>query len=125
MSDDNLEELVVVVRKLREAKADLNKRLDEIKVAEKNALQAVLNYLDEHGLESARTDSGTAYAEENVVYNVEDWSAFYEWVLENEALDALQKRISTTFVREHLEASGELLPGLNPVTLRTAQVRRR
>jgi len=65
------------------------------------------------GLESLKSDEGTAYQSERSSVTVADWDAFHDFVLENAAYYLLEKRASKAAVMEVLEDTGALPPGLN------------
>ena len=109
-------------------KAYLAIRLERDKVAKKyqqedselkdqmNRLEsAMLETCDDIGAETLRTESGTIIKtlKENFVCG--DWDNFKSYVLENQALELLQQRISQSNFREFLSTREEegLPPGIS------------
>lgn len=114
--------------KLREARAKLSKEYndkDKDLKAKMSRLEAeMLRILKETGSESIRTEAGTFYRQEDITPSGSDWEAFYAWVAENSAFDALERRIKKTFVKEYMEAhDGELPPGVSVYREYVARVR--
>lgn len=80
--------------------------------------QNVLNaYLvskgDELGTTSFKTDYGTAFKQVKESYRVSDWDEFSNWVLETKNLQCVEKRAAKHAVKEILEETSELPPGLS------------
>lgn len=94
-------------REWEAADAAYKAKLDEIS-------NFMLNYLNENGMESVKTASGTFFRKEKVIPQGADWDAFYKWVAENDAFDALEKRIKANFVTQYMEEhDGVAPPGVN------------
>jgi hypothetical protein len=53
----------------------------------------MLEHLNTHGMESVRTDGGTFYKQEEIKPNIVDDAAFFAWIKENDAFDAMQRRV--------------------------------
>ena len=100
--------------KLRDARAELNKQFEAkdtvLKDAQKILENAMLRMMQDSKVESVRTDSGTFYRQEEVTPTGQDWEAFYAWVLEHNAFDALERRIKKTFIKEYMDANDKALP---------------
>lgn len=87
------------------------RRLDSQKEMLSNWLLEQFNTL---GIENVRTASGTAYKFTKVRPQGNDWDAFYEWVSENNAWDALERRIKQKFIATYMaEHDGGLPPGVS------------
>lgn len=113
-----LNELVGKYIQLRDKKAALKKEYDE-KVAGVDSvldkIEAVLlKTFDETGMESVKTEFGTAYKSTRTSASVADWDAFWGYVREKEAYEMLERRCNKTAVDQHRAANdGQLPPGLN------------
>lgn len=57
--------------------------------------------------------AGKAYRKLKVRANPADWDAFLKWAAENEAADAIQKRVNTSFVTKYEEENDEPPPFLD------------
>lgn len=103
---------------IRAARSALRKKFDQEDGALKENLKTIeaqmLKHLNDSGLESARTDVGTFYRQESLKPAASDWQAFYGWIKEEDAFDALERRIKATFIKEYMEDNdGALPPGVS------------
>jgi len=102
---------------------DLYKQeLDEVEVADgalKEDLQkleaALLDICNSVNADSIKTTHGTVMRKLNERFFCQDWDNFYKYVLDNEAVQLLERRIHQSNFREHLkEIEGDgLPPGVN------------
>lgn len=69
---------------------------------------------DELGVNSFKTDFGTAYRKKNTHYNVKsgEWGDFLKWAKETDNLHCIQKRVTKTAIEEIYNGTGELPPGI-------------
>lgn len=119
MSKVNVEELVIAylaVRTERErllrdyeaADATLKQDLEELE-------KIMLGVCNEVNADSIKTQHGTVMRKLNERYYCQDWENFYQFVMENNAVQLLEKRIHQgnfrQFISEH-EGDG-LPPGVN------------
>lgn len=91
--------------KHKEELAPINNRLIKIE----NAMQ---RELQKSGVDSMKTSEGTAYLAHTTKARVEDWQALKEFLLENDLLDMVEKRVSKEAVEEFFESTGEYPPGV-------------
>jgi len=103
---------------MREARAALKKEYDtadgELKGKQVRLEAVMLDHLNTTGTESVRTEAGTFFRQEKIRPSASDWQAFYDWIKENDAFDALERRVKATFISEHMEMNdGELPPGIS------------
>jgi hypothetical protein len=113
---DKKNELTVEFNKREE---ELNEKLDVIK-------KALLEHCQNTGVESIRTQSGTFYRSVKKKYWTSDWESMNRFIMENEAVDLLEKRIHQGNMRQFLEENQDLLPpGLNVDSEYTITVRRK
>lgn len=78
----------------------------------------MISALDAQGSITSATTAGRATISEEVVPNVDDWDAFYDYIWEQKAFHLLQKRPAAAAYRE-LVAAGEDVKGLSPFTKRS------
>lgn len=98
--------------------AVLEEQRDEVASAMKEQLLA-------SGSKSVRTDSGTVMITQKTRYYASDWEEMKKFILENEAVELLEKRISQTNMAQFLEQQPEKVPaGLNSVTSFEVSVRK-
>lgn len=97
--------------KIRKEWQDEDKKLLE---AQDKIEAVMLKNLSESGVESARTEHGTFYRQKDTIPQGSDWDAFYSWVAENDAFEALERRIKKTFINEYMEENdGATPPGVS------------
>lgn len=99
---------------------------DEILKAEMDGLEArMLKFLQDNNTESVRTETGTLYRQEDMTVIGNDWDAIYNWAVENDAFEILEKRIKKNFVKEYMEThEGGLPPGVSVLREFVVRVRR-
>lgn len=126
----SVDKLVSTYIKLRDRKAELQKEFSE-KEAKLDAKMdlvkaALLDHCNIANVESVRTTSGTFYRTLKQKFWTSDWGSMNNFILENEALDLLEKRIHQTNMRTFLEEHPDKLPpGLNVDSEYTITVRRK
>lgn len=103
---------------IREAGAEL-KRLKE---DEERIEAEVLERFDELGTGTGSSKVHAATANEDVVPQVVDWDAFYEYLHHNKYYHLLQRRPSTPGCRELFE-KGDAIPGVEKFTRRKINLR--
>jgi len=116
-----LDRLTRIYMKMRTAIQELEKEHDTKLAALKSQQQEVKNALKDimlaSGSKSVRTDFGTVMLSQKTRYYTQDWDAFKSFVVENDALDLLEKRIAQANMAKFLEENPTLVPpGLNSDT---------
>lgn len=85
----------------------LKAQQDELKNAMKDQMKAL-------GVKSVNTAFGTVSMVQKTRYSTQDWDAFKDFVVENHAVDLLEKRIAQTNMAQFLaDNPGSVPPGLN------------
>lgn len=125
-----LDKLVSVYIKLRDQKTQIRRELEEKEAELDGKMNVVKEALLEHckatGAESVRTAAGTFYRSIKSKYWTSDWDAMNKFILENNAVDLLEKRLHQTNMRTFLEENPEKLPpGLNVESEYTITIRRK
>jgi hypothetical protein len=115
--------------KIRDARTALKRKFDEedgkLKAKLERLEGAMLKFLQESGIDSAKTENGTFYRQEEITPTGSDWDRFYQWIAENDAFDALERRIKKTFVKEYMEThEGAIPPGVTVYREYVVRVRR-
>ena len=125
-----LDELVANYIKLRDKKSQLKKQYDE-KVAKVDAVMdkmeaIILKTFQDSGIDSARTDAGTAYISTRTSPTVGSREEFLSWVLQDpdERSIFLENRVSKVAVEQFKAANDDLPPGINFRSEVTVGVRR-
>jgi hypothetical protein len=94
----DVEKIVSVYLKIRNKKAEITKAY-EAQIAELDAKQdmlqsALLDLCKELGVESVRTESGTAFRTIKERVFVSDWAAVEQFIYDNDAFDLVEKRLA-------------------------------
>ena len=125
-----LDELVANYIKLRDKKSLLKKQYDE-KVAKVDAVMdrmeaIILKTFQDSGIDSARTDAGTAYISTRTSATVGSREECLSWVLQDpdERSIFLENRVSKVAVEQYKAANDDLPPGINFRSEVTVGVRR-
>jgi hypothetical protein len=97
---------------------ELKAKQDEIKNAMKDQMMAL-------GTNSVRTPEGTIILSQKTRYYTNDWDSFKAFVVEHDAVDLLQKRISDSNMALFLEENPGVVPaGLNSMSEYSVTVRK-
>jgi hypothetical protein len=123
------DKMVKAYIKLREQRSAIKKEFEEKDSVLKSKMEviesAMLQQMNESGIESIKTAAGTFYRQEEVTPTGSDWDAFYSWVSANNAFEALERRIKKTFIKEYMETnSGAIPPGVSVYREYVVRVRR-
>ena len=114
-----LDELVANYIKLRDKKSQLKKQYDE-NVAKVDAVMdkmeaIILKTFQDSGIDSARTDAGTAYISTRTSATVGSREELFQWIQEDfeERSIFLENRVSKVAVEQFKAANDDLPPGVN------------
>lgn len=96
----------------------IKQQQEQIKIALKDQMLAL-------GVASVRTTEGTVVLSTKTRYTTQDWDSFKKFIVDNDAVDLLEKRIHqtnmATFLGEH---PGAVPPGLNSMEEYSVSVRK-
>ena len=129
MTDPKLDKVTETYVKIRDRRTELKrayeiedlKLKDQLEVLEGHLLQT----LQDLGAESVRTAHGTVYQSVSVKPSCQDWTALYAWIAENDAFDALERRVKKSFITEYMtDNNDELPPGITVMKEYTVTIRR-
>ena len=126
MSDMKLDDLVTTYLTIRTERNTLKNQWEirdaELKTDLEQLEQAMLVACNEINADSIRTGSGTIIKSLKETYTCGDWDNFKQFVVENNALDLLQQRISQTNFKEFMSTRQDegLPPGIS--TLREVSI---
>lgn len=119
MSDMKLDDLVTTYLTIRNERNTLKNQWEtkdaELKADLEQLEQAMLIACNEINADSIRTGSGTIIKSLKETYTCGDWDNFKQFVVENNALDLLQQRISQTNFKEFMNTRQDegLPPGIS------------
>lgn len=127
--DIPVDTLCKIYVKIRTAKAELTKDY-EAKLAELDGkldqVAAVMkDKLAEAGAKSIKTEHGTVYATTKTRFYPMDFGAFGDWIVKNNAIDLLEKRVAQSNMAKWLEENPtNPPPGIQAETTQTVTVRK-
>ena len=124
-----LSEAVSLYIQLRDQKAQMKAEFDESVAplqAKMDKLEAkLLEVFNNTGMDSVKTEFGTAYSTVRTTASVADRDSFMDYVKANEEWALLEVRVSKTAVEQFRSANdNELPPGINIREERVVNVRR-
>lgn len=100
--------------KIRDARSQLKREFeakdDELKGQQAKLEGVMLSHLNAHGMASVRTDAGTFFKQQRVIPNITDDIAFFGWIKDNDAFEALERRVKKTFIVDFMKTHEEALP---------------
>ena len=123
-----LSEAVSIYIKMRDKKAQMKAEFDA-SVAPLNEkmekLEAkLLDVFNKTGIDSVKTEFGTAYTTNRVTASVADREIFMNHIKENDDWGLLEVRASKTAVEQYRETNNDLPPGVSTREERVVNVRR-
>lgn len=78
------------------------------------------------GADSIKTQAGTVFRSVRTRYETTDWESMYNFILEHDIPQVLERRISTTNMKQFLDENPTLMPiGMNVNNRYTVTVRRK
>ena len=73
----------------------------------------MMSRFNERGSSSTKCDTGTAFVEEKDSASLANPAAFFDFVVETESWDLLEKRAAKLAIRNYVNTKKELPPGVN------------
>ena len=120
-----LDKLARVYRKIYVKAQALARELEALEDKKDLIKNAMKDQMRELGLESVRTEGGTILLSKKKRYYTDDWDSFKTFMLDNDALDLVEKRISQSNMAMFLEDNpGKVPAGLNSITEVSVTVRK-
>lgn len=123
-----LSEAVSLYIKLRDEKAQLKAEFDAqvAPLQEKmDKLEAkLLEVLEKTGMDSVKTEFGTAYKTVRSTASIADRSAFMDFIKSHEEWGLLEVRVSKAGVEQYRSANDDIPPGVNLREERVVNIRR-
>lgn len=116
--------------KMRDALAEMTReyeaRYDALAEQKAQIDTEMLRQMQERGVSQEKVIGvGTVYTYKSVKASIEDDSAFFSWVREKDAFEALERRVKSSFVQTYMaDHDGVPPPGLNIFTEMQARMRR-
>lgn len=108
---DRLTRIYMKMRnRVKEIEAEYEAQLEALKAQQQEVKNAIKDLMMAQGSRSVRTDYGTVILSEKTRYYTQDWDNFKKFVIEQEAVDLLERRIHQGNMATFLEEN----PGLHP-----------
>lgn len=125
----NKAEVVATYIKLRDRRAKRKAEYEAADAADKEKQEKIEAYLlkefNESGIDSIKTEFGTAYKSTRTSATVADWDAFFtQYVVPNQAWEMLERRVNKTAVEQFKAANEDLPPGINWSETQVVNIRR-
>lgn len=129
-NDASLKRLAKIYVKMRDAKQEIMReaeaKAEELQTKMTRIEVEMLKVLQAQDANSIATEEGTIYRQVDIKPSCADWQVFYDWIRENDAFDALERRIKKTFIKEYIEQHDDKLPpGVNVIREWKVTVRRK
>ena len=87
-------------------KADYDNKDAPLREAQDTIKEKLLTALQDANLKNVKTNHGTAYITSWTSCTVQDWPETLKYIIDNEAFDLLERRVSKTAVQERGEVPG-------------------
>lgn len=107
---------------IREEKRVMTAQLKEVETRLSSVETMLMNRLETEGMDKATGRKASVSVSTNVIADVQDWDAFWKYIISKKYTHMLQKRVSEPAYRELLE-KGVKVPGVVPFTKRTLNLR--
>ena len=120
MSEDMvpLDKLAKIYRKIKSEidalTQEYDTKLEQLKAQQDELRFAMKDQMKALGVKSVNTAFGTVTMVQKTRYSTDDWDSFKKFVVENDVVDLLEKRIAQSNMARFLEENpGSVPPGLN------------
>lgn len=126
MATKTVGDMIDQVAGLKDQITALTKQADDLKKERVTIENEILEFLENQGIESTAGSAYTASRIEETVYNISDFEALTQYIVDNRAPYVFQRRLSTVAIRDLIsERPDGTLPGLEPVQLTKLSFRKR
>lgn len=124
----DLNKITAVIIKIREKRSALKKEYetaDAELISQTETLEAfLLKTLDTMGVKRMATDNASFYKEKTMKPHCTDWSALYAHIKETGDFDALEKRVTKSYVEAYIKEHETPPPGVSTHEEWVVRVRR-
>lgn len=114
MGDITAEKLTKAYIKIRDERAKLSaeyKEKDSVLSRQlERVKQGLLDYCNEHSVESVRTSEGLFYRSVKQKFWTNDWEKMHAFIMEHNVPELLEKRLNQTNLKQFLEENPESKP---------------
>jgi hypothetical protein len=123
---DKLVRVYIKIRnRIQKLTQDYEAQVEALEAQKSEVASAMKDQMLALGSTTLRTDAGTIMLGKKTRYYTDDWDSFKHFMVENDAIDLLEKRIAQTNMKTFLEENPGLVPpGLNSNTEYAVSVRK-
>lgn len=124
---DKLASVYIKMRdKRKEILAEFEAQDSKIEAQMEMVAEELLKLCKDIGADSIKTQAGTVFRSVRTRYETTDWESMYNFILEHDIPQVLERRISTTNMKQFLDENPTLMPvGMNVNNRYTVTVRRK
>ena len=124
---DKLASVYIKMRdKRKELLAEFEAQDSKIEAQMDMVAEELLKLCKDIGADSIKTQAGTVFRSVRTRYETTDWESMYNFILEHDIPQVLERRISTTNMKQFLDENPALMPvGMNINNKYTVTVRRK
>ena len=124
---DKLASVYIKMRdKRKELLAEFEAQDSKIETQMEMVAEELLKLCKDIGADSIKTQAGTVFRSVRTRYETTDWESMYNFILEHDIPQVLERRISTTNMKQFLDENPTLMPiGMNVNNRYTVTVRRK
>lgn len=120
----SLSQLIYLSAELRDKAAEHARQEKAIRAQKAEVDAAILASMENMGVRSTGVDDYTVTATTERIASVEDWNAFYDYIVDTRAPHLMQRRVTQEALRE-LRAQGEEVPGVTFIEQTSLSLRKR
>lgn len=125
LDEINLEKLMQADINMRDKMAELESQISEIKQKRDKIQFALHEACKSLNVSSLKTKVGTLSRTVKTSYITNNWPALYAFIKENDVPEFLHKRLSSTNIKEFLDANPDKCPaGLSPMNEYVISIRK-
>jgi glutathione peroxidase-family protein len=113
-----MDKLAKIYRKIKaeidQLTQEYDDKIERLKAQQNEVRFAMQDQMKVMGVKSVNTAFGTVSMVMKTRYNTQDWDSFKKFIIDNDVVDLLEKRIAQTNMARFLEENpGKVPPGLN------------
>lgn len=110
----SIEEMVEAYRKVRDTiakrKEEFEAQIEKLEKSLEVISHAILEFCNEHNLDSVKTPMGTVSRRVQTRYWTNDWESMYNFVVEQNIPFVLEKRIHNANMQQFLDENPDAMP---------------
>lgn len=111
---EDIERLIIEYRTVRDGLNAERGKWKELEAKYKGVLDSIevklLQLANEQGVDSFKTQAGTAFKKVTDFVNIRNWEIFLPWAIDQDMTQMLGKKVAKTAVTEFMEANENRLP---------------